>query len=389
NDQRQNSVSTIVRLQRGRPFLGGCPFRTPGCSLADDRVALIKQVKEANDIVDVVGTYVALRPAGPTFKGLCPFHDDHRPSFDVDPRRQRYRCWSCGKFGDVITFIQEHDRVDFREALELLAKRAGILLEKRADSPQTRNRALMLEVVKWSAEQFHRCLLDSPQGEAARQYLGERRLTGETVRRFGLGFAPLSGQWLVQLAQHAGMSLDLLEQVGLIARRQEGGYYDRFRDRMMFPIRDARGQPVGFGGRILPSSPLSARGPKYYNSSETLLFSKSEQLYGLDLARQTAASAGYLAVVEGYTDVLMAHQFGIPQVVATMGTALNTRHVQHLRRYAPRVVLVFDADAGGATGVERALEIFVSQKGGLAICTLPEGLDPLDRLLPTGASTRY
>jgi DNA primase len=357
-----------------------------GWPLTDDWGTLIRQVKEANDIVDVVGGYVSLRQAGPTFKGLCPFHDDHRPSFDVDPRRQRYRCWSCQKHGDVITFIQEQERVDFRDALELLARRAGITLEKKPDSPQRRSRALMLDVVRWAAEQYHRCLLDSPLAEAARVYLGERGLNGETIHRFGLGFAPVAGDWLVQRAAKAGMATEILEKVGLIAARSEDrGYYDRFRDRIMFPIRSASaGQPVGFGGRILPSSPSVTRAPKYYNSLETPLFSKSEHLYGLDQARQAATTAGYLAVVEGYTDVLMAHQMGVPQVVATMGTALNTRHVHHLRRYVPRVVLVFDADAGGSTGVDRALEIFVSHDVDLAIATLPEGQDPCDLLVAQG-----
>jgi DNA primase len=359
-------------------------FGTParGWPLADDRVALIKQ---ANDIVDVVGGYVNLRPAGAKFKGLCPFHDDHRPSFDVDPGRQNFRCWSCGKHGDVITFIQERERVDFRDALELLARRAGITLEKRADSPQNRSRALMLDVVRWAAEQYHRCLLDSPLAEAARNYLGERRLTGETVRRFGLGYAPGLGDWLEQRAAAAGLSAEMLEKVGLLGLRQEGqGYYDRFRDRVLFPIRNTRGQTIGFGGRILPSSPFADRGPKYYNSCDSPLFNKSEQLYGLDLARQAARDAGFLAVVEGYTDVLMAHQVGVPNVVATMGTALNARHVKNLRSVVSRVVLVFDADAGGNTGVDRALELFVSQELDLAIATLPEGLDPCDLLVQQG-----
>jgi DNA primase len=353
--------------------------------LADDRVT-IQQVKEANDIVDVVGSYVSLRPAGPTYKGLCPFHEDHRPSLDVDPRRQRYRCWSCGKNGDVLQFVQDHERVDFLEALELLARRAGITLEKKGAGQQNRSRALMLEMVSWAAEQFHRCLLDSPLAEAARRYLGERRLSGEIVRRFGLGFAPLSGDWLVQRAAAAGKSTELLDKVGLIARRTENnGYYDRFRDRIMFPIRDARGNAVGFGGRILPTSPLSARAPKYYNSSDTDLFKKSDQLYGLDQARQAGTAAGYLAVVEGYTDVLMAQQMGVGQVVATMGTALNAKHVQHLRRFVPRVVLVFDADAGGDTAVDRALTVFVSQNVDLKIAALPQGLDPCDLLVQQGA----
>jgi DNA primase len=357
--------------------------------LADDRAALIQQVKAANDIVEVVGTYVALRPAGQTFKGLCPFHDDQRPSFDVDPRRQRYRCWSCGKFGDVISFVQERDRVTFWEAVELLARRAGISLEKIGGFQQNSGRAFMLDVVRWAAELYHKCLLDDPLAEEARKYLGERRLSGETVRRFALGYAPQSGDWLVQRARGEKVSFDLLEQVGLVGRRQQGeGYYDRFRDRVMFPIRDVRGRAVGFSGRILPSSPLSARGPKYYNSAASPLFNKSELLYGLDQARLECARAGYLAVVEGYTDVLMAHQMGIGQVVATMGTALTALHVQQLRRVvgpAGRVVLVFDADAGGETGVDRALEIFVSHDVDLRVATLPAGLDPCDLLVQQGA----
>jgi DNA primase len=354
--------------------------------VADDRADLIRQVKEANDIVDVVGSYLALRPAGKTFKGLCPFHEDSRPSLDVDPQRQRYRCWACNKVGDVISFVQEHDRVSFNEALELLGRRAGISLEKNSGFRQNSGRAFMLDTLRWAAEQFQKCLLDSPLAEAARCYLGERKLAGDTLRRFGVGFAPPSGDWLVRLAQSQRIGLESLEKVGLVAKRQEGdGWYDRFRDRVIFPIRDARGQPLGFGGRILPSSPQIARGaPKYYNSAETEVFSKSEMLYGLDHARSASDSAGYLAVVEGYTDVLMAHQTGIGQVVATMGTALNSRHVQRLRRFADRIVLVFDADAGGDTGVDRALQIFASQEVDLRIATLPEGKDPCDLLMESG-----
>ncbi len=353
--------------------------------MIEDRVAFKQRIKEANDIVEVVGGYISLRPAGPTYKGLCPFHDDQKPSFDVDPRRQRYRCWACGKLGDVINFVQEFERVSFREALELLARRAGISLENFSKSPQSPNRGVMIDVMQWACEQFHECLLEQPQGEPARRYLGERKITGETVRRFGLGFAPAAGEWLARKAASRGWPTDVLETVGLIAKRNEGiGHYDRFRDRVMFPIRDMRGQVVGFGGRVLPTSPLADRGPKYYNSSETPLFSKSDQLYGLDLARQSASKLGYLAIVEGYTDVLMAHQQGIPQVVATMGTALNDRHLKRLRGLVNRVVLVFDADEGGDKGVDRAMEIFVKNDLDLRVANLPEGLDPCDLMVAQG-----
>jgi DNA primase len=350
--------------------------------LADDRV---KQVKQANDIVDVVGGYLALRPAGGTFKGLCPFHDDSRPSFDVDPRRQRYRCWSCGKFGDVLSFVQEFEKVGFREALELLARRAGIALEPTAETKGP-GRAHLLDVMRWAAKQFHECLLDDPGADPARRYLGERGLLGQTVHRWGLGYAPGSKHWLIDRARENNVSFELLEAVGLVAQSSYGtGFYDRFYDRVQFPIRDVRGQTVGFGGRALPGTAVADKGPKYYNSSDTALFSKSEQLYGLDEARAVAEKVGYLAIVEGYTDVLMAHQLGVPQVVATMGTALNARHLKQIRRFVPRVVLVFDADAGGDTGVDRALELFASHDMDLAIATLPAGLDPCDLLVRDGA----
>jgi DNA primase len=356
--------------------------------VTDDRAALKQQIKEANDIVDVVGSYLQLRPIGPTFKGVCPFHDDHRPSMDVDPRRQRYRCWACGKHGDVFNFVQDYDKVTFPEALEILARRAGISLEKIQKNPQGPSRTGMFDVMKWAAEQFQDCLLDSPQAENARKYLGERKLSGESVRKFGLGFAPAEWEWLTVRAANAGISADLLETVGLIGKRKEGkGYYDRFRDRVMFPIRDLQGRIIAFGGRILPSSPVSAEQPqaKYINSAETPLFSKSDQLYGLDLAKNVAGKAGYLAVVEGYTDVMMAHQYGISQVVATMGTALNERHIKTLKKVVTRVVLVFDADAGGVTGVDRAMQVFVTHDLDLRIATLPEGLDPCDLLSKHGA----
>ena len=351
--------------------------------LDNDRV---KMVKEASDIVDVVGSYISLRPAGQqTFKGLCPFHDDHRPSFDVDPKRGRYRCWSCGKYGDVITFVQEYEKVEFAEALEILAKRAGINLEKKENLVQNRLRGSMLDSVRWASDQYHQCLQESPLAAEARSYLSSRGLEDEIIRQFGLGFAPRRGDWLLELAHNDGVDVGMLEQVGLIGRKTDKpGLYDRFRDRIMFPIRNVLGNTVGFGGRIMPSSPFVDKAPKYYNSSDSQLFSKSEQLYGIDQARNAIGKLGYLAVVEGYTDVMMAHQMGVGNIVATMGTAINARHLRQLRRWTSKVVLVFDADAGGEQGVDRALELFVTNDMDLAIATLPEGLDPCDMLLNDG-----
>lgn len=359
-------------------------FQRGGCPLAKDRALLTRQVKEASDIVAVISGYLPLKPAGQKFIGLCPFHNDHRPSLSVDPKWQNYRCWACGKNGDVFTFIQDYEKVSFLEARSMLAQRAGISLD--ADSGPNQERLQQLEVMRWAAERYQHCLLEEEIGERARVYLGQRKLSGETIRKFGLGFAPGTWDWLVNQASRTTYPFEVLEKVGLIAKRSSGaGWYDRFRDRVMFPIKDSSGRVVGFGGRILPDSSLTEPGPKYYNTPDSPLFSKSDIIYGIDLARQAAASIGYLAVVEGYTDVLMAHQYGVPQVVATMGTALNARHIQQLRRYVPKVVLVFDSDEGGNKGVDRALEIFVRENIDLSIATLPAGLDPCDLLVQQGA----
>lgn len=348
-----------------------------------DWAALTRQIKEASDIVAVVGSYLTLHPAGQTFKAVCPFHNDHKPSLDVDPRRQRYRCWACGKVGDAIAFVQEYEKVDFVQARAILASRAGIALE--SGSGVSDHRHELMRAMKWADGQYQTCLTESSAAERARIYLGERKLTGTTVRRFGLGFAPGDGQFLCRAGQHDQISPDSLAEVGLIGERQNGaGWYDRFRDRVMFPIHDVRGQTVGFGGRILPDSEHAAKSAKYYNSSETPIFSKSDLLFGLDFARTAAAKAGCLAIVEGYTDVMMSHQFGIENVVATMGTALNHRHLQQITRYAPRVVLVFDADEGGTTGVDRALELFIRHDVHLTIAALPDSLDPCDWLTASG-----
>lgn len=350
-------------------------------------VELKKQVKAANDIADVIGSYLPVQTAGKLFKALCPFHNDTRPSLQIDRQYQNFRCWACDSKGDVFDFVMRFEKVDFPEALRILAERAGIKLNPDAQDPQAEARGRLLRVMRWAEERYTGCLRDDPAAASARTYLGERRLAGKTVQQFGLGFAPLAGDWLVKLGEADGVPADLMVEVGLIAPRDENrGFYDRFRDRVTFPIRDIRGQTVGFGGRILPNSLLPSKA-KYLNSAETPLFKKSELIYGLDLARHPGSAAGYLAVVEGYTDVMMAHQCGVANVVATMGTALTIGHVMQLRRYAPKVVLVFDSDEAGETATEKALELFWAQHDfEIAVTTLPDGLDPADLLCQPGGA---
>lgn len=357
-----------------------------GAQVPFDPVELTKQIKAASDIVAVVGSYLAVKPAGNTFKALCPFHNDSRPSLNIDPKWQNYKCWACGAQGDVFAFVEKMEKVGFIEARAILANRFGIKLDEKSLSPQDHHRSHLLDIMRWAQTKYQHCLLESPIGAPAVTYIASRKLSGKTVRDFGLGYAPYTLDcWLGELAANEGISQETLIEVGLLAPRMENrGVYERFRDRVMFPIRDVRGQVIAFGGRIMPESALAARAPKYYNSAETPLFSKSDVLYGLDLARHAAASAGYLVVVEGYTDVMMAHQCGIANVVATMGTALNSRHVDQLKRTVSKVVLIYDADEGGFTGVDRALETFISQDVELSVATLPEGLDPCDLLVRSG-----
>ncbi len=354
-------------------------------------VELKKQVKQANDIVDVLAGSLALLPAGGAkFRAICPFHNDTRPSLIIDRTWQNYHCWSCGERGDVFDFVMKFDKVLFPEALRILALRAGIKLESDENDPQAQARGRLLDVMRWAELQYADCLLETQLGEAARKYLGERHLAGATVRQFGLGFAPIAGDWLVQRAAGDGVPADLLVEVGLVAARDENrGHYDRFRDRVMFPIRDVRGRTVGFGGRILPGSLLPSKA-KYINSAETPLFKKSELVYGLDLARHAGTAAGCLALVEGYTDVMMAHQCGAAHTVATMGTALTASNVLQLRRYAPRVVLVFDGDEAGEKATDKALELFWGQHDcDIAITTLPDAMDPCDLLATDGGPERF
>ncbi len=366
--------------------------------MAIDRANLTRQIREANDIVAVVGSYLSIRRAGKDYVAICPFHNDHHPSLRISPGFQNFRCWSCGEKGDVFDFVQKIEKIGFLEARHILAERAGISLDQLGAGPNP-GKLRLLEAMKWAEEQYRECLLQEhhdvtiPNADQARQYLGERKLTGTTVRKFGLGYAPADRGWLTRRARETKQDFQVLLELGLLLERNDNqGFFDRFQDRIMFPIRDVRGQTVGFGGRILPDSPFAARGPKYYNSSDNPLFKKSDLLYGLDFARHEGASEGFLAVVEGYTDVMMAHQFGITNVIATMGTALTERHVAQLSRYVPRtsryvprIVLVYDADEGGKNGVDRALELFISQDVELAIATLPDGLDPCDLLVQQGA----
>jgi DNA primase len=359
-----------------------------------------EQVRQATDIVDLVGSYVQLRRQGRNFVGLCPWHDDSRPSLQVNPERQSFKCWVCDYGGDVFSFVMRSENLEFREALEFLAERAGINLQPHPragssstpagaeDRPAHDDKRTLLRVIAWAEEQFHHCLLAMPEGEPGRQYLVSRNISPDTARRFHLGYAPDRWDWLLDQATTSQWKPAILEKVGLLRRKELGSeYYDWFRGRLIFSIRDGRSRPVAFGGRVLPQL-ANDRTAKYINSPETPLFSKSRELYGLDLARDHFKLGGAI-VMEGYTDVLMAHQHGINNVVAVLGTALGEQHLQLLHRYTDRITLVLDGDEAGRRRTNEILDallaLFEKKEVNLQILTLPEGIDPCDFIATHGS----
>lgn len=339
-----------------------------------------EEVRSHNDIVGLISETVALQPrsGGREYVGLCPFHDDNNPSMRVYPDRQSFRCWSCNTGGDCFTFVMEREKVTFPEAMEILARRANLEMPRYVShrSPQEESgRAKLFEVLQWAEQEFRQALQSSPVAEPARRYLHERGITQESIEKFRLGFNP-GGQWLLKRAR-GRFSEKLLEGACLISPSDSGGYYDFFSQRITFPIHNERGQAVSFSGRILPESTHPA---KYKNGRESEVFHKSRLLYALDLARDEIRSQNTAIVVEGYTDCIALHQAGLTNSVVTMGTALTDAQVTTIRRFAERVILVFDGDNAGQEAASRAVERFLAQDVDLRIMTPPDQLDPADFL---------
>ncbi|HEV3020945.1 MAG TPA: DNA primase [Pirellulales bacterium] len=345
-----------------------------------------EEVKRTIDIVDLVGEYIPLRREGRGDKGLCPWHDDSRPSLQVNPVRQTFRCYVCNIGGDIFSFIEKREGVSFREALVMLAERAGVVLRgtSGAGAGEADQKRMLYQAAAWAEQQFHECLLRSDDGEVARRYLTSRGITMESARRYHLGFAPNQWDWLLKRALVTRFTPPLLSKVGLVKERTQGkGHIDFFRGRLMFSIRDAQGRPVAAGGRLLPE--LGTEGPKYINTVETPLFSKSNLLYGLDVAKDAISKGRVAMVMEGYTDCVIAQQCGLDNAVAVLGTALGDRHIRLLRRFADRIDLVLDGDLAGRKRTDEILELFVAEQVDLRILTLPDELDPADFLLERGA----
>ena len=349
-------------------------------------------VRERTDMVKLVSNYVTLKKAGhDSFVGLCPFHTEKTPSMSVSPSKGMYHCFGCGAGGDAIRFLREVEQLDFAEAVERLAKEAGITLRYEGDTPAERraaSRRQMLHRANGSAfELYHRLLVEGREGEDARRYLAERGIDRETSVEFEIGYAPGYPDFLLRRLAKT-LSPEVLVESGLVLRDQEGNVRDRFRGRITFPIHDLSGRPVGIGARALPTAGGHAgrdEGPKYLNSPGTPVFQKADVLYNLQRAKSVVSRTGEVFVVEGYTDVIAMSRAGLPNAVATCGTALGEGHFRLASRFAQRMVLAFDSDEAGARAAERAFEFVERFPVRPVVMILPDGLDPADFVQQHGA----
>lgn len=351
--------------------------------IPEDKIA---EIKNAAEILEVIGESVQLKKAGRNYIGLCPFHSEKTPSFSVSPEKQIFHCFGCGTGGNVVTFLMKHDGLSFPEALKLLADRYGITIPEtsvHSDKDGFNVRQRLLEINAMALEYFQSVLRHPEAGSPARAYLAKRGFTLQTIDAFQLGYAPAGWEFMVRFLTRKKVPLKDAVTAGLIAPRKKGrGYYDRFRERIIFPILDANRQTIGFGGRVLDDSL-----PKYLNSPETPLYNKSRSLYGLHLAKSKCRQQNAVFIVEGYFDLLALHQHGIENAVATLGTALTAEQIRRLRGYARQFFLVFDSDAAGVQAAQRGVARFLKNEIEAHILMLPRGDDPDSFVFRQGAAT--
>lgn len=370
-----------------------------------------EQIRDAIDMVEFVSRYIPLRRSGRHYVGKCPWHDDSRPSLQVNAERQSYKCWVCNLGGDVFSFVMQMEGVEFREALEILADYAGIELKPVArktfqttalkdqavstqgagSSQEPITKKTLYRALDWAAKKYHEYFLNGEEAQGARNYIQGRGINAEQIRKFKIGYSPMQKDWIIRQTDGKSQQIRVLELIGNLARYESdfpGGApstpYDRFRGRVLFPILDTQDRTVAFGGRVLPDSPLQSKA-KYVNSPETQLFSKHKMLYGLDLARLAMRKTGRALIMEGYTDVIVAHQFGFEDAVAVLGTALGTEHIRILNRFVEKMILVLDGDDAGRKRADEVLDLFVAQGADIEILTLPDSNDPCDFLLRNGS----
>jgi DNA primase len=335
---------------------------------------LLDQIRDANDVVDVISEYVPLKKRGKNFVGLCPFHSEKQPSFTVTPDKQIFYCFGCGEGGNVISFLMKHEKLSFPEAVKVLAKRASIPLpEKSFDAKRAKQLDRLYYANDTANEYFHKNLYREKPGKRARQYLKKRGFDSDIQELFSLGFAPMEWEGLISFARTKAIEPETLNQAGLAAPRTEtSGYYDRFRNRITFPVFNLSGKIVGFGGRVLDDKDE----PKYLNSPETPIYQKGKILYGLSLAKDEIRQKGSAILVEGNVDVISLYQAGIKNVVSPCGTAFTQNQAHLLARYAEKVFLFFDADSAGQSATFRSVDLLFSEGLEVFVVSLEQGEDP-------------
>jgi DNA primase len=342
----------------------------------------IDEIRNAADIVDVIGASVKLKKRGKNFIGLCPFHSEKTPSFNVSQDRQMYHCFGCGVGGNVITFVMEHEKLTFVEAVRSLAERLGIALPVTAsDADAASEQEQLYELMRVAGKFFYAALTETPEGKPPLEYLRTRGFSPETIKTFGLGYSPHSWDALVKHAVGAGFTADQLEKAGLARKRPDGTSYDYFRGRVMFPIFSASGRAIGFGARrFRDDDPLA----KYINSPETPIYNKSRVLYGLHHAKDAIREQDSAILVEGYADLLAVYQAGVRNVVASSGTALTQDQIQLIGRYTKNITIVYDADSAGSKAALRGVDLILASDLDVRVASLPEGEDPDSYVLAQG-----
>ncbi len=347
---------------------------------------VIEEIRNRCDIVEVIGTYVPLKQRGSSYYAVCPFHTEKTPSFAVNPAKQIFHCFGCGAGGDVFSFVAKHQNLSFYEAIKVLADRCGVELSHQQQTSQELARLKEREqffAINELAADYYKQLLNKQEGALAREYLAHRRVSTQCVEKFVLGYAPSGWNHLLQYMANKGVAPQKLLQVGLIIPRSKGaGFYDRFRQRLMFPIYNAQGKVIGFGGRTLDDE----QQPKYLNSPDTPLYHKGEGFYGLNWAREDIGKSGSAIIVEGYLDLITAHQYGFTNVVATLGTAITQAQVRKLRQWAKEVIIFFDSDTAGISAAARSWALFLESGLRVRVAALEAEGDPDSYLNTYGTS---
>ncbi len=338
----------------------------------------ISEIQSSLNIVDIVSDYVTLKQTGKNFLGLCPFHHEKTPSFTVNEQKQIYKCFGCGEGGTIFNFLMKQDALTFPEAVNALAEKANIKIDVFSQKEDQQGIKNLYKVNEKATCFFADMLLKTQNGKRSRDYASSRSINDDSIRKFRLGFSPNSWNSIVNKSKEWGVDTRVLEKAGLVLRKQEK-CYDRFRNRLMFPIFDFQNRPVGFGARALDNTL-----PKYLNSPETPIFSKSRTLYGINLAKESMIKNRKVLLMEGYTDVIIAHQSGLDWSIAVLGTSLTREHIKLLRRYCDKAILVFDADTAGQKSSERNLDIFIEEDFDVNIVLLPKDYDPYDFIIKKG-----